>query len=241
MKYNCVIADDEPIARDIIQAYCKQLPYLEVIATCGNALEAKMVLQNQKVDILFLDINMPVLDGITFLKTLKTQPQVILTTAYKEYALEAFDLSVVDYLLKPFSLDRFMIAVDKAVERLQSTSQHPITPTTITEDRSAEGFFFVKTDRKIFKIRFDELLFAEASGNFTKFVTLTQTLSPSMTFSNAEELLPGHIFLRVHRSFIINKSMISHIEGNRVFIGDKEIPIGSNYKEAFLKEIGLDL
>ncbi|MBO9659278.1 MAG: response regulator transcription factor [Chitinophagaceae bacterium] len=241
MKYNCVIADDEPIARDIIQAYCKQLPYLEVIASCGNALEAKMVLQNQKADILFLDINMPVLDGITFLKTLKTQPQVILTTAYKEYALEAFDLSVVDYLLKPFSLDRFIMAVDKAVERLQPASPNVITSTTLTEEKSIEDFFFIKTDRKIFKIRFEELLFAEAAGNFTKFVTLTQTLSPSMTFSNAEELLPGHIFLRVHRSFIINKSMISHIEGNRVFVGDKEIPIGSNYKEAFLKEIGLDL
>jgi DNA-binding LytR/AlgR family response regulator len=241
MKYNCVIADDEPIARDIIQAYCNQLPYLEVVATCGNALEAKMALQNQKVDILFLDINMPVMDGITFLKTLKNQPQVILTTAYKEYALNAFDLSVIDYLLKPFSLDRFMIAVDKAVERLQSFSPPTITNTMITEEKATENFFFIKTDRKIFKIGFDELLYAEAAGNFTKFVTLSQVLSPSMTFSSAEELLPAHIFLRVHRSFIINKSRIGHIEGNRVFIADKEIPIGSNYKEAFLKEIGLDL
>ncbi|MCG2616392.1 LytTR family DNA-binding domain-containing protein [Terrimonas sp. NA20] len=241
MKYNCVIAEDEPIARDIIQAYCNQLPYLEVVATCANALEAKMVLQNQKVDILFLDINMPVMDGITFLKTLKTQPQVILTTAYKEYAIDAFDLSVIDYLLKPFSLDRFMIAVDKAVERLQSSAQQISTSTMIPDEKTTEDFFFVKTDRKIFKIRFDELLYAEAAGNFTKFVMQSQVLSPSMTFSNAEEHLPGHIFLRVHRSFIINKTRISHIEGNRVFIADKEIPIGSNYKEAFLREIGLDL
>ncbi|MET0465877.1 MAG: LytTR family DNA-binding domain-containing protein [Chitinophagaceae bacterium] len=241
MKYTCVIADDEPIARDIIQAYCNQLPYLEIIATCANALEVKMVLQRQKVDILFLDINMPVMDGITFLKTLKTQPQVILTTAYKEYAIDAFDLSVIDYLLKPFSLDRFMIAVDKAVERLQSSTQQAAANTAVSEEKATEDFFFIKTDRKIFKIRFDELLYAEAAGNFTKFVTPSQVLSPSMTFSNAEELLPAHTFLRVHRSFIINKSRISHIEGNRVFIADKEIPIGSNYKEAFLKEIGLDL
>jgi DNA-binding LytR/AlgR family response regulator len=242
MKYNCVIADDEPIARDIIQAYCNQLPYLEVVASCGNALEAKVALQTHRADILFLDINMPVMDGITFLKTLKTQPQVILTTAYKEYALDAFDLSVVDYLLKPFSLDRFMIAVDKAVERLQSSAQNTVTPAAaVSDDKPAEDFFFIKTDRKIFKIRFNELLYAEAAGNFTRFVTTTQTLTPSMTFSSAEELLPGQIFLRIHRSFIINKAMISHIEGNRVFISDKEIPIGSNYKEAFLKEIGLDL
>jgi DNA-binding LytR/AlgR family response regulator len=240
MKYSCVIADDEPIARDIIQSYCNQLPYLEVIASCGNALEAKLALQNNKVDLLFLDINMPVMDGITFLKSLKNQPQVILTTAYKEYALHAFELSVVDYLLKPFSLDRFMMAVDKAMERLQ-----PVTNTVLVqpnhEKTVTEDFIFIKTDRKIFKIQFADLLYAEAAGNFTRIVTVSQMFTPSMTFSSVEELLPGNIFLRVHRSFIINKSKISHIEGNRVFIGEKEIPIGSNYKEGFLKEIGLDL
>ena len=239
MKYKCVVADDEPIARDIIQSYCSQLPYLEIVAVCGNALEAKTALQQNKVDILFLDINMPVMDGITFLKSLKNQPQVIFTTAYKEYALDAFDLSVVDYLLKPFSLDRFMMAVDKAVERLQpAETMLAVAP---ADGKTAEDFIFIKTDRKIFKIQFSDLLYAEASGNLTKIVTTGQTFMPSMTFSSVEELLPGRIFLRVHRSFIINKSKISHIEGNRVFIGDKEIPIGSNYKEGFLKEIGLDL
>lgn len=241
MTYKCVIADDEPIARDIIQAYCKHLPYLEVVATCGNALEAKTALQKNNVDILFLDINMPVMDGITFLKSLKNQPQVILTTAYKEYALDAFDLSVVDYLLKPFSLDRFMMAVDKAVDRLQPATNTGTIMVQPATERPAEDFIFIKTDRKIFKIQFTDLLYAEASGNLTKIVTASQTFSPSMTFSSVEELLPDGIFLRIHRSFIINKSKISHIEGNRVFIGEKEIPIGSNYKEGFLKEIGLDL
>ncbi len=237
MTYKCVIAEDEPIAREIIQTYCSHLPYLEVVASCGNALEAKMVLQQQKVDILFLDINMPVMDGVSFLKSLKTQPQVIFTTAYKEYAVDAFELSAVDYLLKPFSLDRFMMAVDKAVERLQTHTSIPKP----AEEKPAEDFVFIKTDRKIFKIKYDELLYAEANGNFTRIVTTTQTFSPGMTFASAEELLPRPVFLRIHRSFIINKSKISHIEGNRVFIGEKEIPIGSNYKEEFLKEIGLDL
>ena len=237
MTYKCVIADDEPIAREIIQTYCSHLPYLEVVASCGNALEVKMVLQQQKVDILFLDINMPVMDGVSFLKSLKTQPLVIFTTAYKEYAVDAFELSAVDYLLKPFSLDRFMMAVDKAVERLQG----PVIAFKPAEEKQTDDFIFIKSDRKIFKIQHSDLLYAEANGNFTRIVTTTQAFSPSMTFANAEELLPRPLFLRVHRSFIINKSKISHIEGNRVFIGEKEIPIGSNYKEGFLKEIGLDL
>ncbi|MCE6988710.1 LytTR family DNA-binding domain-containing protein [Dyadobacter sp. CY323] len=118
-KISCLIVDDEPIARDIIKSYCAHLPYLTVLASLGNALEAKTFLFQQKVDILFLDINMPVLDGVTFLKTLKNPPQVIFSTAYKEYAIDAFDLAACDYLLKPFSLDRFIIAVDKAMERIQ--------------------------------------------------------------------------------------------------------------------------
>src|SRR5688572_24284545 len=118
-KWKCVIADDEPIARDIIQSYCAHLPYIEIVASAGNALEAKAVLAKENIDILFLDINMPVMSGISFIRTLKNPPQVIFTTAYKEFAVEAFDLAACDYLLKPFSLDRFIVAVDKAVERLQ--------------------------------------------------------------------------------------------------------------------------
>src|SRR6185437_16425891 len=129
-RINCLIVDDEPISRDIIQDYCAHLPYLNVVGSCDNAFKAKMLLQEQKVDILFLDINMPVMDGISFLKTIKHPPQVIFTTAYKEYALDAFDLAAVDYLLKPFSLDRFIIAVDKAVEKIEKS-----TTTIIAENK----------------------------------------------------------------------------------------------------------
>src|SRR5438067_2191196 len=132
--YNCLVVDDEPIAREIIETYISHLSNLTVVGSCGNALEAKIVLQQQAVDILFLDVNMPIMDGISFLKTLKNQPQVIFTTAYKEYAVNAFDLAACDYLLKPFSLDRFMIAVDKAIERLQVlTNPTQETPETKTE------------------------------------------------------------------------------------------------------------
>lgn len=231
-EINCLIVDDEPIAREIIQTYCRHLPYLNVVASCGNALEAKMVLQKEKVDILFLDINMPVMDGMSFLKTLKNPPQVIFTTAYKDYALDAFDLAACDYLLKPFSLERFIIAVDKAAEKIQGTHS------ASSENTATEDFVFIKTDGKIFKILFDDIFYAEANGNYTKIVMRQNTLMPAMTFSSVEELLPSSLFLRVHRSFIINKSNIGHIEGNRVFINNTEIPISSNYKDDFLKELG---
>ncbi len=233
-KYNCLIVDDEPIAREIVQTYCNYLPSLQVAGLCGNALEAKVILQEQKIDILFLDINMPVLDGIAFLKTLKNQPQVIFTTAYKEYASDAFDLSVCDYLLKPFSLERFIVAVDKAIERLQDR----IPVKQASQYNKEDDFIFIRASGKIYKVLYSDLLYAEASGNNTKIVTSDTTILPAMTLSNIEETLPASIFLRTHRSFIINKSKITHIEGNRVFIGSNEIPIGSNYREAFLKELG---
>ena len=233
-KFNCLIVDDEPIAREIINTYCGHFPNLEVLASCSNGLEAKEVVQNQPVDIIFLDINMPLLDGISFLKTLKSPPQVIFTTAYKEFALDAFDLSACDYLLKPFSLERFIVAVDKAMERLKAAD---IANKMVNEPKK-EGFIFVKADGKIYKILLDELLFAEAKGNYTKIVTTQRTILPGMSFTSFEELLPGDSFIRIHRSFIINISRITHIEGNRAFIHQFEIPVGSNYKEGFLKKLG---
>ena len=232
-KINCLIIDDEPVAREIIQTYCSHLPVLNVVASCTNALEAKTLLQNNNIDLIFLDINMPVLNGIAFLSTLKNRPTVIFTTAYKEYALDAFDLSACDYLLKPFSLERFIVAVDKALERIQ------LSPATGEDDEiKPEEFIFIKTDGKIYKVFYEELLFAEASGNYTKIVTTENTLLTAMTFSGFEELLPKASFIRIHRSFIINKTRLTHIEGNRVFIKNTEIPIGTNYKAGFLKQLG---
>ncbi|CAM3948811.1 two component transcriptional regulator, LytTR family [Pedobacter westerhofensis] len=233
-KYSCLIVDDEPIARDIIQTYCGHLEQLQVAASCGNALEAKQVLQQQKIDILFLDINMPVMDGISFVKTLKNPPQVIFTTAYKEHAHHAFDLAACDYLLKPFSFDRFIIAVDKAIEKISPLPEK----TAANPDRITEDFVFIRTEGKIFKIKYADLLYAEAQGNYTKIITGSQTLSPKMPFTAFEEMLPKNMFLRAHRSFIINKSRISHIEGNRVFINGTEIPIGSNYRDSLMTDLG---
>jgi len=231
---NCLIVDDEPIARDIIKAYCNHLPALNVVASCENAFEARLELQRQRIDIIFLDINMPVLDGIAFIKTLKVQPQVIFTTAYKEYALDAFDLSACDYLLKPFSLERFMIAIDKAMEALNASGKPKAD-----NDSIQQSFIFIKADAKIYKVEFTDILFAEAQGNYTRIVMTNSVILPVMTFSSFEEMLPSKLFLRVHRSFIVNKSRITHIEGNRVYIGKYEIPIGSNYKDEFFRLLGV--
>lgn len=233
--FNCLIVDDEPIARDILVSYCAHLPSLRVIGECTNALEAKLILDQINVDILFLDIHLPVLDGINFYKTFKTPPQVIFTTAFKEYAVDAFELAACDYLVKPFLLDRFIIAVDKAIERMKPLS---ITRKSV-ESPSAEDSFFARTEGKIYKIKYAELLYAEAQGNYTKLVTSVNTIIPNMSFVSVEKMLPASIFKRVHRSYIINQSKISHIEGNRVFIGQYEIPLGNNYKEDFFKSLGL--
>lgn len=234
--FNCVIADDEPIARQIIEGYCRHLPQLNVIASAQDALEAKAILQQHAIEILFLDINMPLLDGISFLKTIKKPPQVIFTTAYKEYAITAFELAACDYLLKPFSLERFIVAVDKAIEQVNLSKTVPVINNTETTTADA---LFIKTDSKVFRIPFIDILYAEANGNYSKVVTTANSYLPGISFSAFEKQLPAPQFLRVHRSFIINQSHITRIEGNRVFIRNTEIPIGSNYKEMFFKQLGI--
>lgn len=228
----CLIVDDEPIARQILETYCSHLPELSVVASCGNALEAKQVLEQQLVDIIFTDINMPVLSGLAFIKTLRNTPEVIFTTAYKEFAHEAFDIRACDYLLKPFSFERFIVAVDKAKEKLGSGSRGVQIPVT-------ESFIYVRSEGKIIKVDFESLHYAEASGNYVKIVSSDQTLTAAMTFASFEAMLPSSQFIRVHRSFIINKSKIRVIEGNRIMIGSQEIPIGSNYREQFFGELGI--
>lgn len=230
--FNCLIVDDEPIARQIILSYCGHLPYVKVIASCRNAFEAKEELTKNRIDIVFLDIKMPVLDGISLGRTLRDSPAIIYTTAYKEFAVDAFELAAADYLVKPFSLDRFIAAVDKAVDQL--------TISYSKENRLNEESFFLKTVGKVYKIYFDDVLYAEASGNYVKVTTVDGSISSIMTFSKLEEQLPPSLFFRVHRSFIVNKSKITRIEGNRLFLKEVEVPLGSSYRESFYKEIGLN-
>jgi DNA-binding LytR/AlgR family response regulator len=187
------------------------------------------------VDILFLDIHLPVLDGISFFNTLKDPPQVIFTTAFKDYAVNAFDLAACDYLVKPFLMDRFIVAVDKAIDRINGTvPRQEQAGNTLDEDS-----FFVRTEGKIYKINFSQVLFAEAKGNYTRIVTENNSILPNMALVNVEKLLPPSIFKRIHRSYIINPSKITHLEGSSVYIGQHKMPVGSNYKEQFFKSLGL--
>lgn len=232
-QFSCLIVDDEPLARELLVTYCSYLPQLRIEAVCGNAFEAKTILQEKPIALLFLDIHMPVLDGIGFLQTLKNKPQVIMTTAYKEYAVNAFDLAVCDYLVKPFSLERFINAVDKATENLHSGNSHTLT------GKTDEDHIFIKAGGKIYRVTYNDLLFAEANGNYTRLVTTDKILLPTMPFSGLEQQLPASQFIKVHRSFIINRSKIGRIEGNRIFINEQEIPIGKNYRDEFFKNLGL--
>jgi DNA-binding LytR/AlgR family response regulator len=210
---NCLIVDDEPVARSIIRNYCEHLPFLNIVGECGNAFESKEKLAAGGVDLLFPDIHMPVISGIGFASILKDSPLVIFTTAYQEYAVNAFELSAVDYLLKPFSLERFIIAVDKAKEKLGRVAGPLI-----------QQHLFIRSGGKLIKVAHHDCLFCEAQGNYTKVVTKEGVLQTKVSFTEFIGLLPEDMFIRVHHSFIINKYAFSHIEGNRVFIAAFEIP-----------------
>ena len=227
----CVIADDEPIARQILENYIESIPNLELVASCKNAFDVMAVLQEQTVDILFLDINMPKLSGISLLKTLQQKPNVIITTAYPEYAVEGFELSVTDYLLKPFSLERFLQAISKVSQK--STVQ---METVMMDREDPATSLFVKSDKKIIKIDFTNILYIEAYGNYIKIFTDRMTLTPQ-TLSDFLGKLPND-FLRIHKSYVINFNQLKLIDGNQVVLqNDVKLPIGKSYRKAVLDRI----
>ena len=220
-----IIIDDEPIAHRIIEKYCADLPHLEKKGNCYNAFEAMQLLNEQVVDLLFLDINMPKLSGFDFLRTLSNPPKIIVTTAYSEFALESYDLDVADYLLKPFAFDRFVKAVNKALSKTTTQAKAPPTPIVNTKPS-----LFLKGDKKFHQIQWDNILFIEAYGHYTKVYLKDEMILSHQKISSFEELLPNDQFLRVHKSFIVAIEKIKFIEGNRLTIEEHEIPIGQTYK-----------
>lgn len=224
----CIIADDEPIARQILENYIESIPNLELVASCKNAFEVMAMLQEKTVDILFLDINMPKLTGLSLIKTLQQKPNVIITTAYPEHAVEGFELSVTDYLLKPFSLERFLQAVLKV-------QQKPSGPTEMatTEKEEQATSIFVKSDKKIVKLAFDEITHIEAYGNYIKIYTDKMVLTPQ-TLSDFLKKLPNS-FLRIHKSFVINFTKLKLIDGNQIVLqNDIKLPMGKSYRKEVL-------
>ncbi|WP_333780690.1 LytR/AlgR family response regulator transcription factor [Tenacibaculum retecalamus] len=223
MRY--LIIDDEHIAHKIIMEYCEMLPHLKLQKNCYNALEALEYLNMHTVDLIFLDLNMPKLKGFDFLKTLSSPPKVIVTTAYSEFALEGFELSVSDYLLKPFSFERFL----KAVNKVKSTTNVIQKPTLKETDLSPKRIF-LRQNKSYLQVEIDVILIIEASGNYTKVVTKEETITIREKVSDILESLPGNDFIQVHKSFAIATKYIKKIEGNRVYIDEHIIPIGKLYK-----------
>ena len=224
LKY--IIIDDEPLAHEIIEEFCSMLPHVQLEKNCYNAMEAMQFLNESTVDFMFLDINMPKLKGLDFLKTLTNPPKTIITTAYKEHALEGFELNVVDYILKPFSFDRLVKAVNKVSEK--QTTKTIIKEVSSATDSSTR--FFVKGDKKHHQIDLNDLLYIEAYGNYTKLFLKDEMIVSHDKISSYEELLSNGNFLRVHKSFIVAIDKIKFIEGNRIIVEEHKIPIGQTYK-----------
>lgn len=229
LKY--IIIDDEPLAHEIITEFCSMLPHVQLEKSCYNAMEAMQFLNEHTVDFMFLDINMPKLKGLDFLKTLSNPPKTIITTAYKEYALEGFELNVVDYLLKPFSFDRLVKAVNKVSDTVstKTVQKESIQPSQVNTR------FFIKGDKKHHQIDLSDLLFIEAYGNYTKLFLIDEMIISHEKISHYETMLNENNFLRVHKSFIVAIDKIKFIEGNRIIIHEHKIPIGQTYKNSVSK------
>lgn len=221
-----LIIDDEHMAHEIIKGYCDLVPGMELQKHCYDALEALHYLNTHAVDLIFLDLNMPKLKGFDFLKTLPLPPKVVVTTAYSEFALEGYELNVVDYLLKPFSFERFLKAVNKAIGSNEKVEN---TRTLEAKTESAERIF-LRADKKHTQLAIDEIQYIEASGNYTKVITTAGTITTREKFSAILATLSGQDFLQVHKSFAVAVRYIKNIEGNQITIGQAKIPIGKMYK-----------
>ncbi|WP_276392199.1 LytR/AlgR family response regulator transcription factor [Eudoraea chungangensis] len=221
-----LIVDDEHIAHDIIKGYCDMLPNLEFKANCYDAIEAIDYLSKHEVDLIFLDLNMPKLKGFEFLKTLSSPPKVIVTTAYREYAIESYELNVVDYLLKPFSFERFLSALNKVTP----SNTSPTKKESIESSRPEEKYIFLKQNNSHIQVDLDSILLIEASGNYTKVFTTKDIITIREKLSDTIQLISQNDFIQVHKSFAVAKKQISRIEGNRIHISDHIVPIGKLYK-----------
>ncbi|SKC43200.1 LytR/AlgR family response regulator transcription factor [Ohtaekwangia koreensis] len=234
MSISCLIVDDEPLARSLITDYVKKVPYLNLLEATSSPLTAIEILRKSPVDLLFLDIQMPEITGISLLKALQKKPLVILTTAYSEYALEGYELDVIDYLLKPITFERFLRAVEKANQRLANSSTSPTTsPIERTLQDAAQPFVFVKDGTKLVKVRWDDILFVEGLKDYVTIHTRQQKIVTLQRLKSLEEQLPAEKFIRIHHSYIVAVDAIDVIQKGEVQIGSVTIPISDTYRKSF--------
>ncbi len=234
MKTKCIIVEDEPLAQDVIETYLGNITEIELCGKFDNALKAFQYLQKHKVDLMFLDIQMPQLNGIDFLKTLRYAPKVIITTAFRDYAIDGFDLNVVDYLLKPISLERFLKAIDKYY---QISTSSPVSDSK-NQAAGSPQFIYVHSNRKQIKILLSEILYLESLKDYVIIHTINQKIMTKNTLGYFEETLPEDLFLRIHRSFIISVNKINSITKSSIEIGKKELPVGKQYKNSVAGALG---
>lgn len=233
MIINCIAVDDEPLALDIIKDYISQVPFLKLMKTFSDGISVIEYLASNKVDLIFLDIEMGGISGTQLLKSLENKPNVIMTTAYRNYAVDAFDLNVADYLLKPFSFERFLKSVEKVYTMIKDKQREPETGI------SSKEYFFVKSNYKMVKINYDDILYIEGLSEYIIIKTKTANIITLQSFKNLEQTLPDSGFVRIHKSYLVSLSKIESIEGQYVKIANKELPIGSKYKDNFFKIISL--
>ena len=234
MKMNCIAVDDEPLALKLLADNIGKVAYLNLVATCSNAFEAMYALQENKIDLIFIDIQMPGLTGLQYIATLENKPLVIFITAYKQYALESYDLAVVDYLVKPVSLERFIRACNRAKELHDLKTTKSITPEPLLQE-----YFFVNSDYSQIKVMFNDIVWMEGLRDYVK-IYLKNSNKPLIirsSLKSIEEQLPSNKFIRIHKSYLISVESIIAIRKNSVFIKDKELPVGDTYREAVDKLI----
>ncbi|WP_321287421.1 LytTR family DNA-binding domain-containing protein [uncultured Sunxiuqinia sp.] len=221
-----IVVDDEPLAQNVIKQFAKDIPELEIVCCCNNALEASSLLKDEHADLMFLDVNMPRLSGLDFLKNLTNPPLVILTTAYADYAMEGYELNILDYLKKPFSFERFYKAVQKADEQLKLM-------TALHHEEHNEDYIYIKANKKAIRVEFKSIIYIEGLGDYIKVHLKDKHLVTNLSMKKMEELLPAAEFFRIHKSYIIRLDQIQSIEGNQLEINGQKLPIGNNFRHDF--------
>lgn len=226
-RINCLVVDDEPAALEVLEHFIGRVYFLNLVKKCQNAIEAMQILEETQIDLLFLDIHMPDVNGIQFLKSIITRPAVIFTTGFKEYALDGYELDAVDFLLKPFDFERFLRAVNKASSLISKAAKQPVAR------QKPQQYIFIKADYKLLKISIDDILFIEGLKDYIKIYTKQKLFLTLMSMTSIEEKLPSDEFCRIHRSYIISLGKIDSVSRHRVIIGEKFIPISLPYRDKF--------
>ncbi|MGY0407619.1 MAG: LytR/AlgR family response regulator transcription factor [Polaribacter sp.] len=234
MKINCMIIDDEPLAIRVVENHLKEFQNFEIVATFHNPIEALPILEHKNIDVIFLDINMPKMMGLDFARTLKPNIHIVITTAYREYAVESYDLNVLDYLVKPIPFNRFLKTINKITQAV-----HP-QKRVADKKEDADSYIFLKVNKKLVKIKFDDILYIESLKDYIKVFTITDNYLIHKSLTSLTEELPQNLFLRIHRSYTVAKEKIQSVEGNLVEIGTKKIPIGRKYVN-YAKKIILNI